>query len=304
MEHAGFRHLALVEIDSQACSTLKFNRPDWNVLQEDLRAFSGTQFRGVDLLGGGVPCPPFSVAGKQLGAEDERNLFPEALRIVEESKPRAVLFENVRGLMASKFNGYRKYIERRLEDLGYTGSWSIVNAADFGVPQIRWRTTFTAFREDAYKYYSNGVVRNIRKRYVGETLHPYLKQKGWLKADSWASCANALAPTIVGGSKKHGGPDLGPTRAKKAWQLLGIDAHGIADSPPERDFQGMPRLTVEMAAAIQGFPDDWRFVGSKTQVYRQIGNAFPPPVARWLGKRIADALSKKIGAADILATAN
>ena len=95
----------------------------------------------------------------------------------------------------------------------------------------------------------------------------------------------------MGGSKKHGGPDLGPTRAKKAWASIGVDGMGIADAAPEPDFIGMPRLTVRMAARIQGFPDHWQFSGKKTAAYRQIGNAFPPPVACAVGMRIQAALN-------------
>ena len=114
---------------------------------------------------------------------------------------------------------------------------------------------------------------------------------GWLGATHWQERACDIAPTLVGGSKKHGGPDLGPTRAKKAWASLGVDGMGIANEPPAKDFIGMPRLTVRMAARIQGFPDDWQFSGKKTSVYRQIGNAFPPPVACAVGTQIQAALN-------------
>lgn len=100
----------------------------------DLRKFSGKPFCGIDLLAGGVPCPPFSIAGKQLGADDERDLFPEALRLVEEIKPSAVMLENVAGFSKSKFNGYRNKIIGRLEALGYFVDWRILNACDYGVP--------------------------------------------------------------------------------------------------------------------------------------------------------------------------
>src|ERR1700693_687017 len=109
LEKAGFSHLALVEIDPNACATLRRNRPGWNIFQQDLRHFSGTPFRGVDLLAGGLPCPPFSVAGKQLGREDERNLFPAAIRLVDEIRPRAVMIENVRGILGEVFADYRDY---------------------------------------------------------------------------------------------------------------------------------------------------------------------------------------------------
>lgn len=96
LEAAGFDHLALVEIDKDACQTLRSNRPNWNVVEGDLRNFSAKQFKNVDLLAGGVPCPPFSKAGKQLGKEDERDMFPEAVRLVRECRPKAVMLENVR----------------------------------------------------------------------------------------------------------------------------------------------------------------------------------------------------------------
>jgi DNA (cytosine-5)-methyltransferase 1 len=117
---------------------------------------------------------------------------------------------------------------------------------------------------------------------------------GWKGAKSWKAHANGIAPTIVGGSKKHGGPDLGPTRARKAWAALGVDGLGIANEPPDTWFPmgKMPKLTVRMVARIQGFKDSWEFVGKKTHAYRQVGNAFPPPVAAAVGSRIALALGK------------
>ena len=101
LEAAGFDCAAAVEIDSHSCSTLRLNRPKWRVIQSDIREVNGRDFRGIDLLAGGVPCPPFSIAGKQLGRDDERDLFPEALRIIEESRPPAILLEKVPGLASA-----------------------------------------------------------------------------------------------------------------------------------------------------------------------------------------------------------
>jgi len=125
---------------------------------------------------------------------------------------------------------------------------------------------------------------------VGELLFDLMNEQAWRGALKWRERANDIAPTLVGGSKKHGGPDLGPTRAKAAWASLGVDGHGLANTPPEKNFIGMPRLTIRMTARIQGFPDTWSFAGKKTAAYRQIGNAFPAPVARAVGASIIAAL--------------
>src|SRR3972149_7917306 len=97
LELAGFVHAGAVEIDADACLTLQRNRPQWNVIEGDIASVSGEDFTSVDLLSGGQPCPPFSIAGKQLGENDERDLFPEALRLIRRIRPRAVMLENVRG---------------------------------------------------------------------------------------------------------------------------------------------------------------------------------------------------------------
>jgi DNA (cytosine-5)-methyltransferase 1 len=244
----------------------------------------------VHLLAGGVPCPPFSKAGKQLGADDERDLFPEALRLVEECDPDAVMLENVRGLLDPKFAGYRAEIDLRLRILGYVPMWKLLQAADYGVPQLRPRTILVALRPDAaeaFRWPTEGVVRAPS---VGEALHDLMSANGWEGATEWAARAHRIAPTLVGGSKKHGGPDLGPTRAKREWARLSVDGLGIADDAPVPGFAGMPRLTARMAARLQGFPDSWEFAGRKTAQYRQVGNAFPPPVARAVATQIAAAL--------------
>jgi DNA (cytosine-5)-methyltransferase 1 len=123
---------------------------------------------------------------------------------------------------------------------------------------------------------------------------------GWNRVDAWAAGADRIAPTLVGGSKKHGGPDLGPTRAKHEWRKLGVDGLGLADGPPPPRYSGLPKLTVPMAAVLQGFdPEQWRICGRKTAAYRQVGNAFPPPVARAFAERIAEALRPELALAPV-----
>jgi len=293
LEMAGFGHEALVEIEPPACATLRLNRPEWNVVEGDLCAFSGANFKGIDLLAGGVPCPPFSRAGKQLGASDERDLFPEAIRLVDECRPMAVMLENVRGLLDAVFEDYRKKVEKQLIKLGYTPGWKLLNASDFGVSQLRPRVVFVALRKDFASNFEWPTGQNASPPTVGHLLFDLMAEGGWRGAKRWREQADSIAPTLVGGSKKHGGPDLGPTRAKQAWKALGVDGHGLWDAPPAPDFVGMPRLTPRMAARIQGFPDDWQFFGRKTATYRQIGNAFPPPVAAAVANQIRAALSAR-----------
>ncbi|MEV5608425.1 DNA (cytosine-5-)-methyltransferase [Streptomyces sp. NPDC052225] len=340
---AGFRHLALIEIDKHAAATLSSNidvHPKWkwehqncDVLCMDVVKFEPEEHlqkskhlyrKGeVDLLAGGVPCPPFSHAGKQLGEDDERDLFPRILQLADQIRPKAVMIENVRGLMDAKFDGYRERIQAELEQMepdddGLPGykvvQWKVFEAADFSVPQLRPRSILVAFRRDVLqdlKY--EEPVPGTEERTVYKALEKTMKArfKPFLEGpraaeakrilDSWSQgAAKGVAPTLVGGSKKHGGADLGPSRAKKAWRELGVSGMGVANDPEvckekgteDRDLFGPegPMLTVRQAAIIQGFPEYWEFTGGKTARYRQVGNAFPPPVAEAVGKSIIEVL--------------
>ncbi|MFD9290573.1 DNA cytosine methyltransferase [Streptomyces sp. NPDC060030] len=371
LHQAGFKHLALVEIDPHAVETLRENigcLEEWSwerkycdVISGDVNNFSPIPPEGgresdvkkfqeylgkplargdLDLLAGGVPCPPFSHAGKQLGKDDERDLFPRILELADELHPKAVMIENVRGIRDAKFEEYRTYIKARLEGglakhpitgveedfkgLGYkVCKWEVLEASDFGVPQLRPRAVLVAIREDVLadtdfvwpaatgnpKSVFQALEQSMSLRYA-----PYLKMNGDVarlaeaRLSQWKEKAqraeskkdSGVAPTLVGGSKKHGGADLGPSRAKAAWALLGVSGVGVANSHDEsvkrqsqdRDLfrEAGPMLTVAQAAIIQGFPADWKFSGGKTAQYRQVGNAFPPPVAAAVGKAIADVL--------------
>ncbi|MFI2783080.1 DNA cytosine methyltransferase [Streptomyces sp. ALB3] len=371
LHEAGFKHLALVEIDPHAAETLRINigsLKEWSwekeycdVISGDVNNFSPIPVdegrksdlqkvqrylgkplaRGdLDLLAGGVPCPPFSHAGKQLGKDDERDLFPRILELTDELLPKAVMIENVRGIKDVKFEEYRTYIKARLEGgwathpatgieqdfdgLGYeVCEWEVLEASDFGVPQLRPRAVLVAIREDVLgdiKFVwptATGSPRSVFRaleQSMDLRFAPYLAMSGDVarlaekRLGRWKEQAQkaesrkdfGVAPTLVGGSKKHGGADLGPSRAKAAWALLGVSGVGVANSHDEsvkkasqdRDLfrESGPMLTVEQAAIIQGFPDNWKFSGGKTAQYRQVGNAFPPPVAAAVGKAIADVL--------------
>ncbi len=292
LELAGFEHAAVAEIDADACDTLRANRPAWKVIEGDIRELDGRQYRGqVDLLAGGVPCQPFSVGGKQLGQDDERDLFPEALRLAGEIMPRAIMLENVKGLSERRFSEYRYQVLKALWDLGYMTWWAIASASHYGVPQLRPRLVLVAIRlpwSDAFTWPRGSGMPHT----AGMAVRDLMGARGWPWAVDWAMRCNQIAPTIVGGSKKHGGPDLGPTRARAAWKALGVNGGSIAELAPGPDEPAghMPRLTIPMVARLQGFPGDWAFAGRKTAAYRQVGNAFPPPVARAFGEAIRHAL--------------
>ncbi|WP_338779340.1 DNA (cytosine-5-)-methyltransferase [Streptomyces sp. DG1A-41] len=364
LHNAGFDHLALVEWDADAVDTLRANVGDWPgwtaerakaLRPMDVKTFLdskeyeqlGLTQGELDLLAGGVPCPPFSLAGKRLGKNDERDLFPAALDIAKALLPKAVMIENVRGILEPPevFIEYRAWILDELRKLDYVVPeldscssprqqdyamrrvWRRLDASDFGVPQLRPRAILVAIHEDAIK--RNGVEfvwpQRVSRRQVSvvgklrRTMRErcedfwHKNQEGELASSSdrtgkdvfyeWLinaknarDAGRGVAPTLVGGSRKHGGADLGPTRAKRAWAAMGVNAMGVANDrkacDPERDLfrPAGPMLTVEQAAIIQGFPRDWDFQGKKTARYRQVGNAFPPPVAEAVGRAIAAVL--------------
>lgn len=293
MEQAGVHHMGLVELNAHACETLKMNRPGWRVINHDLNDFDGAAFKGVDIVSGGLPCPPFSVAGKQLGINDDRNLFPALIRLVDQIRPRAVMIENVRGILDAVFEDYRQNVATELKKLDYQPGWKLMNASDFGVPQLRPRVVFVALRKQYAEHFSWPDPFPTGPKTVGDVLFDLMAANGWTGAKAWREIANEIAPTVVGGSHKHGGPDLGPTRARRAWATLGVNGIGIADEPPGPEFSGMPKLTVRMVARLQGFPDSWHFHGKKTQAYRQVGNAFPPPFAKAVAEKIRDCLNTR-----------
>jgi DNA (cytosine-5)-methyltransferase 1 len=232
-------------------------------------------------------------------------MFPAALALVEGARPRGVMFENVPGFASEKFSDYRRKFLERLAKLGYQPEWSVLQASDFGVPQLRPRFILVALQPRDAEHFRWPLPQE-KPLTVGQTLVDLMGSNGWAGAEFWSEKASRIAPTIVGGSKKHGGPDLGPTRAKRQWKELAVDGMGIADEAPDETFPetALPRLTVRMVARIQSFPDTWQFTGKKTVAYRQVGNAFPPLVARSVGRAVFAAFKRKFTYAEAMAGRN
>ncbi|MFJ7913002.1 DNA cytosine methyltransferase [Kitasatospora sp. NPDC096204] len=320
LHNAGFTHRLALELDENAATTLRHNlarlmrsegtSPKDAALEAeavvkvgdvaDPSLWDPSAYKDIDLLAGGVPCPPFSIAGNQLGATDERDLFAWAVHLCRDVQPKALLLENVKGLSGNRFSAYRQHILELLHNAGYVGEWRLLEAHQFGVSQLRPRFVLVALQKEFAEYFHWPEPSEDPALTVGELLRDLMGANGWPEehVEAWVEKASAIAPTIVGGSKKHGGADLGPTRAKAAWRKLGVDAMGVANAAPGPGEKGdhLPKLTTPMVARIQGWygkDSHWEFQGRKTTVYRQIGNAFPPPVAEALGKAIASALRKE-----------
>ena len=303
LERAGFFPAGLAEIDPDCCATLRANRPYWPVFCTDIMS-GGWLDDNVDLIAGGLPCTPHSRGGRQLGQADVRHLWDAALAIISEVRPRAIMLETSNAILSPRFTMERAGTLTMLRRLGYRSTWEVIDVSELGVPQRRRRAVLAAFSDPAaFRGFVWPQPCPAPPPTVGGTLYLLAAANGWAGAQSWAAGAQDIAPTVTGGSTRHGGADLGASQGKTAWRRLGIDPMGIADGPPGPDGK-YPRgagktgdagetglmLTIEMAARLQGFPPDWEFCGGKTARYRQIGNAFPPPAAEAIGRAIARAL--------------
>lgn len=348
-ERAGFRHLALVERDSDSCATLRHNRPEWPVFDADARTFDYKPYADkIDLLAGGAPCQPFSLGGKHAGQHDDRNLFPEIVRAVRDLRPKAFLLENVRGLTRESFLPYFHYIiaqlkqptvlpkrgedwfrhhERlgrtRSDELTYDVSFGVVNAADYGVPQLRHRVIIVGFQHDldvawrwpepTHSEESLLVSQRATNSYWldHDLVAPELSEKNPLRphlgegTTRWLTVRDALVGlpcpkkgecsaianhVFVPGARPYKG-HTGSQLDRPAKTLKAGD-HGVPGGENTlTDESGEFRyLTVRESARVQTFPDDWTFVSSRTEAMRQIGNAVPVTLARVFASAVSTEL--------------
>ena len=298
-ERAGFGHLVSFEILDVCGATLRANRPAWKIfsgdIEGDVRAAKFSTFSGVDVVHGGPPCQPFSIAGKQEGANDPRNMWPDFVRCVLQTRPRAFIAENVPGLLDRKFESFvKQQIEQPLAK-NYTLFKFRLAAHDFGVPQARKRVFFVGFHaaRDAARFTppepTHGDVdtlfgpllpRNTTRQSLG------LPDKGF----------DVVAPTLRSGftGPRNTTGVVNSVASMKTWNELGIWPNGVqATRSLARAFtpeNGNFRLSVADCALLQGFPDSWQFSGAVYQALGQIGNSVCPPVGYAVARQVAIAL--------------
>ncbi|XJZ28094.1 DNA (cytosine-5-)-methyltransferase [Bacillota bacterium Lsc_1132] len=304
LEQAGLESTALIEINKYACETLKYNRPHWNVINEDVRNINFSEFK-VDVVVGGFPCQAFSYAGKKLGFEDTRGtLFFEFARAVKEIRPKLFLAENVRGIISHDNGRTLKTIIQILTELGYNVEYRLVNAVNYGVPQKRERVIIIGtqnglkFRfpkeekemvtlKDALKDVplSEGMKYSVNRKRILELVPP---------GGCWRDLPLEIQKEFMGKSFYSGGGRTGMAR-RLSWDEPSLT---LTTSPSQKQTERChPEetrpFTVREYARIQTFPDSWEFQGSMSEKYKQIGNAVPVKLAYKIGQSIVECLANK-----------
>lgn len=317
LEQAGFKSVLLNEKDKYACQTLRVNRPHWHVIEDDITNVDFSQLKGqVDLLTGGFPCQPFSYAGKQLGFEDLRGTVVfEMARAIKEIQPKVFLAENVKGLTENDGGRTLETIINVLEELGYTiVEQAVYKAIFYKVPQKRERLFIIGVRNDLADkakfvkpspYYRLLTVKDALQ--AGELFdspvpesvgQAYPKRKAEIMAyvpegGYWRDLPIELQKEYMLGSFYLGGGKTGMAR-RLSWNEPSLTLTcAPAQKQTERCHPSENRpLSTREYARIQTFPDDWQFVGSATQVYKQIGNAVPVNLALAVGKAVVRMLNE------------
>lgn len=314
LEKAGLKCSALNEIDKWACQTLKKNRPNWNVLEGDIRGFDFTEYHNkINIVTGGFPCQAFSYAGKKLGLNDARGtLFYEFARVVKEVNPQICIGENVRGLLSHEKGKTLEGMISILDEIGYNVvPIQVLKAINYNVPQKRERLILVGIRKDIslkFEYPTpNNQIFNLKdalkkgKLYTsnvpvseGAKYPKYKKEimdlippKGY-----WRDLPEELQKEYMGGSYYLGGGKTGMAR-RIGWDepCLTLTC-SPAQKQTERCHPDETRpFTVREYARIQTFPDEWIFEGSVAQQYKQIGNAVPVNLAKELGYAIVKFLN-------------
>lgn len=310
LDEAGFRPVLAIECYPDACATFNAVFPRVPIEPKPVEEFDFRRFEGIDLVAGGPPCQPFSSGGKGLAAKDERDMIPQFIRAVEEARPRAFLMENVSALFGSTHEAYLARTMRCLSALGYELSTTVLNAAEYGVPQKRRRGFIVGLRNRHFRFPA--------PTHGPRGVHPFVAAGSILSIDrvqgepneSKVFCAKApdLRPSPYDGQLFNGGGRPIDLRAPCHTILASaggnkthfIDALGLVPAyhahlvrggkPREGVLEGGRRLTPEESALIQTFPPTMKFAGARSSRYTQIGNAVPPVLAKALGLALREAL--------------
>lgn len=310
LEQAGFDGLAYVEINGDACETLRRNRPRWNVIDGDVHGIDFRQYDGrVDLVSGGFPCQAFSMAGKRLGFGDIRGtLFAEVIRCANETHPKMLLMENVKGLLSHDGGRTFETIRHEVEQAGYSLQWKVLNASYHGVGQARERIVMIGIRDDLSEKISfeypepDGRQTTLRDALDGVPDSPgasYSEKKAKVldlvpPGGCWVDLPQDIAREYMKSSYDSPGGKRGMAR-RLSWDRPCLT---LTTSPSQKQTErchpdDTRPLTVREYARVQSFPDDWEFAGGIGSQYRQIGNAVPVEMARRIGVQIIKALDNK-----------
>lgn len=310
---AGWDITAAIEFDAWAAKTHKLNFPHADVLH-DVRDVDFRIFRGIDLIAGGPPCQPFSVAGKQLASADPRDMVPQFIRAVFEAQPKAFLMENVPGLLTARNASYTRQAVRQLEDLGYRVYVNKLDASEYGVPQGRERVFFIGVHRDikfvfprpshgpfgAFPFVTSGqALLNVPDCEPNRAIVTYAKQP-ILRPSPWAGMLvngqgrpmnldqpSLTIPATAGGNRTH--------IVDAEGVLLDYHRHLRSGGEPRTGrVEGVRRLNLRESARLQSFPDSFEFTGTKSRQYAQVGNAVPPLLARAVSSALLQALFKPV----------
>lgn len=315
VERAGFDHIGLIEFDKAAAETLKKNRPEWNVIWDDIANISCLDLEEyfnikkgeLALLSGGAPCQAFSYAGKRLGLEDTRGtLFYHYAIFLQKLQPKMFLFENVRGLLTHDGGKTYQTIKNVFEDAGYTIQYAVLNAWDYGVAQKRERLITIGIRNDLVDTVSfTFPKKHDYKPVLGDILVDVPESVGTRYSQKKEEIYKLVPP---GGYWRDIPEEIAKEYMKSCWDMgggrTGILRRMSMDEPSltvltspsqkqtDRCHPIEPRpFTVRENARCQSFPDEWEFCGTVGDQYKQVGNAVPVNLGYEIAKEIAKALS-------------
>ena len=316
LELSGFEEIGLVEFDNKACDTLRLNRPNWNVIEEDVVEVSKRDLlkefnikKGeLDLLSGGYPCQSFSYAGKKLGLEDVRGtMFYYYAEFLRQLQPKMFLAENVKGLTTHDGGRTIQTMVNVFEELGYTVEWKVLNALDYGVAEKRQRVIIIGIRNDLkdkvkfeypipheYKPVLRDVLQNVPDSPGAK--YPESKKKVFdlvPPGGYWKDLPDDVAREYMKSCYFMGGGRTGIAR-RLSWDepCLTLTTSPMMKQTDRCHPDESRPFTTREYARIQSFPDDWKFAGTEGAIYKQIGNAVPVNLAKCVGEEIMKALDE------------